>query len=124
MRPDEGTLFVESLIAAAIVAMALGTTFQVIADSAARTRKAQAERTAFLIAQSQAALVGSLVPLRAAQTSGSDGAFGWRDDVAPYEAEGGPDSAGALWKVTVTVRRQGGGPVLARLETLRLGPVE
>jgi len=37
MKSDAGSVFVESIIAAAIVAMALGTTFEVIAGGAIAT---------------------------------------------------------------------------------------
>jgi hypothetical protein len=120
-RADGGAVFVESMIAAAIVAMVLGTTFQVIADGARRERAADAHRLALLVAQSELADVGADIPLEPGETSGVAGPFVWRVDVTPYTAEGGVNSAGALWKAAITVRRRDGGATLAALSTLRLG---
>ncbi len=121
---DAGSVFVESIIAAAIVAMALGATFQVIADGANRDQAVESRRTALLIAQSELAAVGSEIPLRSGQSAGLAGDMVWRVEVSPY-ADGVDDSAaGALWRVAVSVQRRGGGVDLARLDSLRLGPVE
>jgi type II secretory pathway pseudopilin PulG len=121
MRGDSGAVFVESIIAAAIVAMALGATLQVVADSAGRDRSAEAHRTALLVAQSELDEVGVNIPLETGRTFGEADEMAWRVDVSPYAAEGEPNSAGALWKVAVSVRSRHGGPDLVSLETLRLG---
>jgi hypothetical protein len=114
-------VFVESIIAAAIVAMALGGTFQVISDSAARDRAGEARRVALLTAQSEIAAVGSEIPLQPGQTAGLAGDLVWRVSVSPY-ADGVDDSAaGGLWRVMVSVGPRDGGAELAHLETLRLG---
>ena len=121
---DAGSVFVESIIAAAIVAMALGATFQVIADGANRDQAVESRRAALLIAQSELAAVGSEIPLTSGQTAGLAGDMVWRVEVSPY-ADGVDDSAaGALWRVAVSVQRRGGGADLAHLDSLRLGPVE
>ncbi len=119
---DAGAIFVESLIAAAIVAMALAGAFQVIADSASRARKAEVHRSALMIAQSELAAVGADIPLEGGQSDGVVGNLVWQVNVTPYTAEGEANSAGALWKVEVSVRPRAGGQSLVTLATLRLGP--
>ena len=118
---DAGSVFVESIIAAAIVAMALGATFQVIADGAARDRSVESHRAALLIAQSELAAVGSEIPLTSGETGGLAGDMVWRVEVSPYDDGVDGSAAGAMFKVAVTVQPRGGGPTLARLESLRLG---
>jgi hypothetical protein len=118
---DGGAVFVESMIAAAIVALVLGTTFEVIADGARREKAAANHRLALLVAQSALDDVGADIRLDSGETSGASGPFVWRVDVTPYVAEGEPDTAGSLWKADVMVRRREGGPSLASLSTLRLG---
>lgn len=118
---DAGSVFVESVIAAAIVAMVLAATLRTIADSAARERAIEARSTAMQIAQSEIAAVGSEIPLAAGETSGVVGAQVWRVRISPYEEAGGDSAAGPLWRVAVSVQARGGGGDLARLETLRLG---
>lgn len=118
---DGGAVFVESMIAAAIVAMVLGTTFEVIADGARRERAAAMHRLALLVAQSELDDVGADIRLETGETSGVAGPFAWRVEVTPYTAEGEPNTAGSLLKADVTVRRREGGPSLASLSTLRLG---
>ena len=120
-RTDTGSVFVETLIAAAIVATALGSTFRVIADSAARERGAQARRTALLIAQSELADVGSEIPVAPGQSAGTWGDFVWRVDVEPYGAGESANPVGDLYEVTVHVHPRSGGPALATLRSLRLG---
>ena len=118
---DGGSVFVESIIAAAIVAMALGATFRVISDGATRDRGVEARRTALLVAQSRLAAVGSETPLIPGDAAGLTGDMVWRVRISPYEDGVNDSGAGALWKVTVSVMPRAGGADLARLETLRLG---
>ena len=118
MGGDAGEVFIEAIIASAIVAMALGATYRVIADSAARDRGLEARRAALMIAQSEMADVGAEIPLAPGQTSGVIGALVWRVTVSPY-AEA--TAAGALWKVAVAVSPRSGGPALVTLQSLRLG---
>lgn len=121
-RPDAGSVFVESIIAAAIVAMALGATFQVIAQSARRGHAIEDRREALLVAQSELAAVGSEIPLTPGQSAGLAGDLEWRVDVSPYADAIGASAAGSLWRVEVSVSPRDGGESLARLTTLRLGP--
>jgi hypothetical protein len=118
---DQGSVFVESIIAAAIVAMALGATLQLVADGANRDRGIEQRRAALLIAQSELAATGSQIPFLPGQTDGLAGNMVWRIEVSPY-SDGVDSAAGVLWRVAVSVRARSGGADLAHLETLRLGP--
>ena len=137
-RRDSGAVFVEALVAAAIVAMILAATFRVIADTAARDRMAEARQGALLVAQSQLAAVGADIPLSEGRTSGLAGDLLWRVDIAPAGQFGDDNAAGSLWRVAVSVRpRAGGVPLIvlracawartptndrANLETIGLPP--
>lgn len=118
---EEGSQFVDSVIAAAIVAMAMGFMLQVVADGAARDRGLEARRSALLVAQSQLANVGADIPLAAGHSAGVVGDLTWRVDVAPYSGGALSNPAGALLDVTVGVAPRTGGPALVTLRTLRLG---
>jgi hypothetical protein len=115
-------MFVEAMIASTIVAMVLATLFQVMADSAERSRALEERRLAVLLAKSELADVGADIPLAAGVTSGVAGPFVWRVEVTPYAAEGEASAAGALLKAAVSVRPRRGGPALARVASLRLAP--
>ena len=118
---DAGSAFVESIVAAAIVAMALGTTYRVIGDGAARDRAAEARRGALLVAQSELAAVGADIPLTPGDASGVSGDMAWRVEITPY-AEGEDKSpVGGLLRVAVSVWPRSGGPTLVSLQSLRLG---
>lgn len=119
---DAGAMFVESIIAAAIVTMALGTLFQVVMDSANRDRAIESRRTALLIAQSELADVGSEIPLQAGQSAGFSGNMAWRVEITPYSDGVDSSGAGELWRVAISVRPRNGGADIANLTTLRLSP--
>jgi hypothetical protein len=119
-RRDAGSAFVETILAAAIVAMALGGMYQVIGDGAARSRGVEARRAALLIAESELAAVGAEIPLQPGQAAGLAGDMIWRVDISPYSA-GGDTTVGALLKVAVSVAPRAGGPSLVTLQSLRLG---
>jgi len=119
---DAGSVFVETIIAAAIVAMALGATLRVVADGASRDRGAEARRAALLVAQSELADVGSEIPVVAGESAGQSAGLSWRVDIAPYGAGDAGNAVGGLYAVTVRVRDRSGGPALVTLRTLRLGP--
>jgi hypothetical protein len=121
-RHDSGAIFVESLVAAAIVAMILVVTFRVVADGAAHARTTEQRRVALLIAQSELAAVGSEIPVAAGESSGDSGDMTWTVDISPYSDESGASTVGALWRVAVSVRPRAERRDLVRLRTLRLGP--
>ncbi|MGI8841977.1 MAG: hypothetical protein ACR2F8_14530 [Caulobacteraceae bacterium] len=120
--PDCGDVFVEALVATAIVAMVLAATFRVIADGATRERQTDARRLALLVAKSEMAEVGADIPLIPGESAGYAGGQVWRVTVAPYDGAGGANSAGALMKVHVSVRPRTGGADLVALDSLRLAP--
>ena len=119
---DGGSAFVKSIVAAAIVAMALGATYRVIADGAARDRGAEARRTALLIAQSELAAIGADIPLAPGDTSGRSGDMAWQVDISHYGENDDKNAAGELLRVAVSVGPQDGGSSLVTLQSLRLGP--
>lgn len=121
-RRDGGAIFVEALVAAAIVGMILAATFRVVAAGAARERMAEARREALLVAQSELAEVGAEIPLSEGRTDGVAGGLVWRVDIAAAGQLGDDNTAGALWRVAVSVRPRAGGVPLIVLRTLRLGP--
>jgi len=118
---DAGSAFVESIVSAAIVAMALGATYRVVADSAARDRAAESRRAAVLVAQSELAAVGADIPLVPGDTSGQSGDLDWRVDITPYGESQDNSPVGQLLRVAVSVSPRGGGASLVTLQSLRLG---
>ncbi len=118
---DEGSVFIEALVATAIVAMVLGATFQIAGDSAARRRGLEARRDALLTAQSELAAVGSEIPLSPGTVAGTDGERAWQVDMQPCGGGNG-GTAGRLYCVEVSVRAQQGGAPLVSLSTRRLAP--
>ncbi len=119
-RRDAGSALVEALIGSAIVALTLGTMYHAIVDSAARNRMAEEKRFANLIAQSELASVGSIVPVEPGVTTGVELGFPWRIQIEPFSGTVPPGNAGQLWSVTVSVRNPKGA-LLASLGTLALG---
>ncbi|HEX3651795.1 MAG TPA: hypothetical protein VHU18_03115 [Rhizomicrobium sp.] len=120
MHREAGSALVEALIGSAIVALALGTMFHSIVDSAARNRMAEEKRFATLIAQSELATVGSLVPVAPGVTTGLSLGFPWRIQIEPMENPLPPSNAGTVWRVTVSVRNPKGRQ-LASISTLAIG---
>lgn len=121
-KGERGAIFVESLVASAIVAMIMMAMFRVVSDAAAHTRMNEQRRVAVMIAQSELADVGADIPIAPGETSGSQGDFAWTVDISSFSDESGASSVGALWSVSVSVRPRWGGRSLVRLHTLRLGP--
>lgn len=122
MRRDSGSVFVELMIAAAIVALSLAAMYRAIGDGALRNRQINQKQTALLVAQSELAAVGSAIPLSPGTTGGTDGPYAWRVDVEPFNGDADASDAGALWQVNVSVRALDGGNVLVSLTSLALAP--
>jgi F0F1-type ATP synthase membrane subunit c/vacuolar-type H+-ATPase subunit K len=120
MHRESGSALVEALIGSAIVAMALGTMFHSVVDSAARNRMAEEKRFATLIAQSELATVGPIVPVAPGVTTGLSLGFPWRIQIEPMANPLPPSNAGTVWRVTVSVRNPKGRQ-LASISTLALG---
>lgn len=125
---DRGSVFIESLVASAIVAMILVATLRVVADGAAHTREVEDRRVALMVARSELAAVGAEIPLEPGENGGLSGNMLWSVRIAPYDDLNGSgalaSAAGRLWNVRVGVRPRGARRDLAVLETLRLGPKE
>lgn len=122
MKNDSGSVFIESMVAAAIVALSLAAMYRVIEDGAMRNRAVNAKQNALLIAQSELAAVGSAIPLAQGMTGGTEGPYAWRVDISPSDAESAASSAGQLWDVTVSVRLLDRGNAIVTLNSLALAP--
>jgi type II secretory pathway pseudopilin PulG len=119
-RADSGSVLVEAMVALLIIAMMLAATYRTVGESVLRARVAETSRTAMMIAQSRLALVGAEIPLAPGETTGVDGDFNWRVEIA--EAPEDPSAMGQLMAVTaVVVDRKGADRGVLR--TLRLAPV-
>ena len=121
MRRDGGTVFIDTLVAAAIVALALGMLYRVVGASAHRSVALADRRMALLIAQSELANVGAEIAAAPGTTEGIQGPFAWRVEIAPDPATSAASNTGRLMSVTVSVARRGE-PALVSLRTLRLEP--
>jgi general secretion pathway protein I len=116
---ERGSALVEAMIGAAIVAITLASMYVAITQSAAGNRMAEDRRMAMMIARSQMAAVGSIIPAAPGITEGMNGDFYWRVDIEPYAAAPEPGTAGRLCVVTVVVGDQHRRP-LANLVSLTL----
>ncbi len=117
---DGGSALIEVLVALVIVMLSLGVLFEVVGDGAVRAHQVESKRAALVVAQSELAAAGIAYPLDAGPVNGVEGPYSWWIDAAPYGR--GNSGAGRLWRVTVQVGLQSGGPVLVQLRSLRLAP--
>lgn len=117
---EAGSALVEALVGIAIVSITLAGMYRAVADSAARNHMAQDKRTASLIAQSELASVGSLLPLASGTTTGISAGYRWEIDVQPLAMKVPKSDAGGLWDVMVSVRNAKG-TLLASLHTAAVG---
>jgi type II secretory pathway pseudopilin PulG len=116
-------MLVEAIIAAGIVAVMLGALYTSIQGSADRQRMVSDRRLALLVARSELATVGEETPATPGVTTGVNGDYAWRIDIAPYGGDLNPSAAGPLGVITVQVFRNGQpGRSLATLRTLRVMP--
>lgn len=117
---DEGSALIEVLVGLAIVALSLGGLFEVVGSGAVRAHQAENKRAALVVAQSELAAAGIAYPLDGGPVNGVEGPYSWWISAA---RDGRDNSdAGQLWRVTVQVGLQSGGPVLVQLRSLRLAP--
>jgi hypothetical protein len=114
---DRGSIFIETLVAAAIVAMAMAVMLQSVVQGAASERRIETRRLALLVANSRLAAVGDLIALQRGEAAGSDGPFLWRVDIEPYQSDLS-DHAGRLYLVSVRVGTDTN-PSLVSLRSLR-----
>ena len=119
---ESGSVFIEALVATAIVAVVLGGVFRVTADSVARHRMVNDRRYALLIARSQMAAAGFAIPFASGVTEGTDGEDIWRVDMRPCPSSDSAASAGTLYCIAVSVRNAREGAPLITLSSRRLAP--
>ena len=113
---ERGSAVTEALVASLIVAATVGAGFSSVREGALRARGIDSRMRAMLVAESQLAGVGSVVPLAPGTTRGVDGGFAWSIEVGRADAV----AASSLATVRVEVSAAAGGPPLATLSTLRL----
>lgn len=114
-RAEAGSVFIETMIAAAIVMLLLAVMYRSIADSAARHQGLEDRRTAMLIARSRMDAVGTEIAVEPGRAAGSDGPYAWRADIRPYASAAGAPLA----LVVVSVQDRRTGAPLASLTTLK-----
>lgn len=117
---DGGSALIEVLVGLAIVALSLGVLFEVVGSGAVRAHQAENKRAALVVAQSELAAAGIAFPLNGGPVNGVAGPYSWWVSAAPSGRD--KSDAGQLWRVTVQVGLQSGGPVLVQLRSLRLAP--
>ena len=121
MTRDSGSVFIESMVAAAIVTLSLAAMYRTVEESAHNSRVIAEKRMAMLIAQSHLATIGSVIPVAQGNTGGIEGTYAWSVAIAP-DSDTNASDAGQLWQVTVAVRPVEGGNDLVTLRSLALGP--
>lgn len=114
---ERGSIFIETLIASAILALILGAVFQILQDSARRAARVAGQREAMAIAQSRLAEYPLNQSAAAMTRNGVEGRYRWRVEVR----DGDPDVPAGLARVVVTVARAGDRMALTRIATLRPG---
>ncbi len=125
-RSERGSVLVEAMVGSAIIAITLTGMYEAIVTASAHNRMAEDRRNAMMIAQSELAAVGPIIPTALGTTEGNQGDFYWRVDITPYGESASapqlgqlPNQTGALALVTVTVADRKRKP-LSVLQTLTL----
>jgi general secretion pathway protein I len=124
-RRDEGSVFVEALVACAVVAAVLAGLFEVIEASARRRVALETRREALMIARSEIAAVGVEIPVAPGQIEGVQDDYRWRVRVdQPLAQSAAISRAGQLYPISVSVAPARGGADLIVLNTLRLASAQ
>jgi len=125
-RHDAGFMLAEALVALGILALVIALSQATFASGWRAQNHAAGEDGAVAIARMHLAATGVESPLRAGMSSGSDGKYDWRIDVARYDPPG--QGAGkprlAAWWVSVAVTSTQPASPLPRsvtLKTLKIG---
>ena len=118
MTKRRGTIFLETVIAAALISIILVALFNTLVDSARHARQVREQQYALLVVQSQLATVGASTPLRSGVVQGMTGRYRWRIDITPTRGEGG-GNIGQILRVTVSVQVGSSPRIAASLSTLR-----
>jgi hypothetical protein len=119
---ENGSVLIEAMVGAALVAIMLAAMYSSIAGDAMRERIVAQKRMALLVAQSEMDAVGSVLPISPGTTGGVEGSYAWRVDIRPYAGSQGMSNSGPLMEVTVSVRANDGNVALVTLRSLALGP--
>jgi Tfp pilus assembly protein PilV len=128
VKRERGSVLIEAMCGAAIISMTLIAMYTSIITTTSHNRMAESRRVAMMLAQSELAAVGPIIPTSPGTTEGTNGDFYWRIDISPYSQGGqpqqpvlgqAPNPVGQLCLVTVTVADQRRAP-LAVLTTLTL----
>lgn len=115
-RRESGSALLEALVGTAIIAMTVATMYRAVIETAARNQMADQKRTALLVAQSELAAIGTLVPLEPGVSAGTQAGMNWRLEIGPL---GSNTNVGQLWQITVSVRKPGGRDLI-RIDTVKL----
>jgi hypothetical protein len=119
-KQDAGSVLIESVMAAAIIAMILGTGFKAIGTSLNRSRTLEDQQRALLVAQSQLALLGPVIPANYGQKNGVDQGLRFEVKIDPYTNDTTAGSETRLVQVTVEVFKGDPAKRLAQLRSLRV----
>lgn len=118
---DRGSIFIEAIVATAILALILGATFEVLRDSAQRAQRAERQRTALMIAQSRLATFDLTRPVSPGLSRGIADPYRWEVAIRPLGRQRGAFDTAGLMQVEVVVRHREGRGGAVRLATVRQG---
>jgi len=113
MNSQRGFTLIEIVVAFVLLALVLGTSFQIFSTGLARTTMLQERSQALMIAQSQLNAAGGDQPLAVGQTAGqsADGRYQWLVNVSLTDSGVSPGapapSAYSLYRIDVVVSWQG-----------------
>ena len=120
MRRPAGFTLIETLLAFAVVAIALAVLIQGVGQSASGEGRAETILAAKTVAEERLAGLGLTTPLSVGESRGEVGSLTW-DQRISYWNEGEATAAGLrAVQVTVIVKDHRTGQPLIRLETVRL----
>jgi hypothetical protein len=119
---DSGTIILETMIAAAVIAAILGAYFMTLTQSARQVGIAEQRRIEYRIAQSQMVAANIDQRLVTGTVSGVRQGYGWRTTVTPLPGIRQESAAGRLVSVAVTVWPQNNPASRVTLESVRLMP--
>jgi Tfp pilus assembly protein PilV len=117
---DSGSVLIETVIAAAILAMILGTGLAAIGNTLNRSRILEDQQKALLVAQSQLSLFGPSVRANDGRANGVDGILSWEINVEPYTNTKALGNDTALLLITIEVFKENPHQRLVQLRTLRI----
>jgi type II secretion system protein I len=114
---ERGSVFIETLVAAAVVAMAVGVMMQSVSHGFRSEKHIDERRLALLVAQSRLDTVDGLGASAVGNSSGTDAGFNWRLSVSRT----GGDNGGGILNIAVVVG-DATTPNIVSLNTMRAVP--